>query len=216
MLDPIWESIADCYNTQTPLTKKYTCGQILNFTEHPSSEVRVWTAKALAYEEQSTPIIEMLCKLSTDSDEDVRIEAIDSLSNFTDPRSFDALCHALGDPWELIRAYAAYGVAVVGKETCPDTALSHLLALSENESSNQVLLSTYEGLYILGKHAYLSKLIFLFQTDDYHVKCAVINALAEILSTENYSIIHEFTETLNPETLPASVNSAIMRLKQML
>ena len=65
------------------------------------------------------------------------------------------------------------------------------------------------SLYVLGNKESIFDLMDCFNSYNYKNKCAVINALIEILSVENFNHIKNFISSLNSNELPASVSSSI-------
>ena len=136
--------------------------------------------------------VKWLSQLAKDSDAHVRVEAVDSLRTFVCRQSFDALCQATVDSDALVRGYAAYGVAIIGKEISFDEAKIILLSMVACENNPRVLVDIYEGLYVLGETTALKDLFSLIHIDDYLVQCAVIHACEEIANDRNRQIILSF------------------------
>lgn len=178
-----------------------------------SIDIRIWLAKALVYGKNCEYAVEMLHELSQDKDASVRVEAIDSLSNFVCRTSFEVFCNTINDQNTLVRAYSAFGVALVGMHVSRPEALSILHRIAETERNRRVLVDIYEGLYILGDVEKLNKLLELFYSSDYHIQCAVLHALIEILSCENLGEIRKFIDSLDPSIHELAVNDTIQQLK---
>lgn len=179
-----------------------------------SDDIRQWLAKALINHNSNSFAVPLLCKLAQDSQSFVRIEAVDTLSSFICQESFNALCLAVNDNDELVRAYAAYGIAAVGKEIAPTNALYLLNQAASSEENCRVLVDIYGGMHLLGQEDALQKLFKLFQVDDYLVQCAVIHLFEDIVNNHNRDEIAHFINNLNISNYAYSVVDAILQLKQ--
>ena len=177
------------------------------------ADVRAWVAKALAFNPYNEGTIDFLCQLATDNDPDVRVEAIDTISAFPHIKAYSVLQNALTDSDVLVRAYAAFGVAHVGQIISTTDARSRLQILSQTEKNERVMVSVYEGLYILGMESMLQKLCALFFSPDYHVQCCVIHALEEIVNSSNNAQITAFFNSIDFSTYPIAVSEAAKSLK---
>lgn len=206
------DKITCCFDNECPLTEYYTNEQILHMIDIGSSELRALIAKALVFEENDDFAVSVLSDLTSDNDELVRIEATDSLSVFSNLQSFLVLQAALLDCSEVVRAYAAFGVAIVGKSVFPAQAIQCLLCRTTTEQSKYVLVRVYEGLYILGEKNYFTQLLDLFQENDYYIKRTVLHALGEILNKDNLKMIQSFVFGINSE-ISVAVNEELQKLK---
>lgn len=177
-----------------------------------SLDVRVWLARALAYCISDISAVAVLQNLSQDKYPCVRVEAIDSLSGFANLDSFYSLCNASSDENELVRAYSAFGIALVGKTVASQKAMLVLSDMAKSERSNRVLVNIYEGQYILGKTEMLVELINLFASPDYHVQCAVVHALGELLCNKTQKTIKQFIDGLNMSDYSHAVADALEQL----
>lgn len=208
MLDVLIQSYAD----GTSLCATLDSGIIDSMCDSNSIDIRIWLARALAYHSSETQAIALLRKLSKDAASCVRVEAVDSLSGFVNQESFDILCNASRDEDELVRAYSAFGIALLGSVISPEKALKTLLKMIQNESNNRTLVNIYEGLYILGQKEKLGELICLFDSPDYRIQCAVLHALEELLCAENIDAIRQFINGLDKT---AYVHAVVDTLKQL-
>ena len=207
------KKIAYCFDNERPLTMFYNEKQIRMMSTSESAELRALIAKTLVYEENIDAAIAVLSNLVVDQDELVRIEAVDSLSAFSNIQSYSAMHTALTDSSELVRAYAAIGVAIVGKDVSPAHALKSLLHRKKIEHSKYVLTSVYESLYMLGEKEYLSQLLELFQENNYYTKRAVLVALGEILDSNNYKAIQAFVARIDTKEYPVLVTEELQKLE---
>lgn len=205
------------------LMKAYLNGQSLHchfcdtelgaLANHCSEDVRAWLAKALVNHNNEHTAVSLLAKLSKDEEQLVRLEATDSLSAFANQESFCALLAMMYDKCELVRAYAAFGIAVVGRELFPQKATQILLDVANTETNKRVLVDTYEGLYILGFDSYLKKLMSLFGEDDYQIQIAVLHALEEVKNSSNHQDITQFLWGLETKDRVRAVLDAIWQLR---
>lgn len=186
--------------------------EIWRMSQAKNSEIRCWVAKALSVDAEKTDVCEVLCFLSKDSDTLVRIEAIDSLSNSISYKAYQCLLSAASDSDELVRAYAAYGLACVGQYVEHSDAQHFLLEMLEREKSTRTRVGIMEALYLLGDDKYLPELLQIFESDDYLVRCSVIQALCEIANHTNYTMLESFVANIHFEAEIPAVMSAITQL----
>lgn len=201
--------------TGNSLSKCLSTTKIDALVRHESSEVRLWTAKALI-NENNAQTVSWLCILSVDKNTEVRLEAVDSLSTFVCEQSYSALVSALRDSDELVRAFAAYGVALVGIHVAHESAKKILLEIEKCELSDRVKVGIYEGLYILGHKKSIEKLFRLCESTDYHVCCSAFRALSEIVNKSNREDIQLFVRSIDTSGMPNAVKDAIMQLNAQL
>lgn len=190
--------------------------EIWRMSQSKNPEIRCWIAKALSVDAEKTDACEVLCSLSKDSDVLVRIEAVDSLSNSISYKAYQCLISAASDSDELVRAYAAYGLARVGQYVEHSNAQLFLLEMLEREKSTRTRVGITEALYLLGDDKYLSELMHIFESDDYLVRCSVIQALCEIINCTNYITIESFIANIHFESEIPAVISAIKQLLWLL
>lgn len=200
--------LSDCFFSQRPLSEVLTQYEIHELVCHIDPELRGLMAKALMFDTMGSNTVKYLSQLSEDNDVIVRLEAVDSLGAYICQESFMALRKALCDEDELIRAYAAYGMASIGRILLETEATSILHKIEERECSDLVRASIYQGLYMLGESKALEKLILLFHVDEYHVQCSVLRALRDVASSENKSTISMFIDSLNIDKYPIAVMNA--------
>ena len=206
--------LIDAYNRQLSLSTYYSPYMLWKFAKSKDYLVRSDLAKALVYDTESKVSLNILCKLAKDKDALVRVEAIDSLSEFCCERSYYAMKSALTDSDNLVRKYASFGLAWIGKNLCPAAAATLLLECEKRENNEHGLVGIYEGMYILGHEEYLHNLIHLFAMDDYQIQCSVLNTLSEIVNEENKSVIRGFIGKIEKMQYPESVQSSLFNLKE--
>lgn len=203
------DAIIGFYNADQSLLSYWNAEILQQLTNSDSEEIRLWLAKALVNDSPSAFSEQLLCKLSQDYDSLVRTEAIDSLSAYVSQKSFEVLCSAINDCDELVRSYAAMGVAIVGREIAHSAASAVIQKLILSEHSDHVLVSAYEGLYLLGEKDKLMNIFCLFRSDDYYIQCAVLNALEDILNYGYDEHVRKFILGLNPHNYPCAVSEII-------
>lgn len=208
----ILDRLRDSYDEENSLSDYFDFEELDCLCDSDLIDIRIWLAKALSYHQPDIQAIVLLRKLYQDTASCVRVEAIDSLSAFETQDSFEILCSAASDPDELVRAYSAFGIALVGRRISPVIAHQILLRMAETESSIRTLVNIFEGLYILGQKEMLDRIIGLFDSSDYRIQCAVLHALEELLCTENKSAIKQFVDGLNLSTYTCAVADTIERL----
>ena len=200
------------FDRQEALSQHFDASKLWELVAGDDDEIKSWLARALVFDQENMQTLGLLSLLSLDPDAAVRVEAVDSLGNFSWPQSYFLLKRALYDGDELVRAYAAYGVAVVGNKLFPGEAKETLQSLLLTETSVRVKIDIFEGLYILGDNSALTHLIQCYNMGDYHVKCAVLNALENQLSNKSINQIIYFLNNCRIEKEPIAVKSTFSRL----
>lgn len=208
------DKLMKCIHEGKALSEIMSDESIENLPENKDADVRIDAARALANNTFNSVTVDTLCRLAKDEDSLVRIEAVDSLCAFSCPVSFEIMQSALLDPECLVRAYAAYGVAVVGKNIRPDYAKEILLLAEAKETEPRTQVGIYEGLYILGQENALDKLMGLFYLDDYRLQCAVLNALDEVMNDQNRNSIHGFLSSIYSSIHSVAVLDTLERVNR--
>ncbi|MBE6937409.1 MAG: hypothetical protein E7460_02485 [Ruminococcaceae bacterium] len=210
------DKLIDCYDRGISPFSVYDGNEIDRLVSDPDGQIRAWLAKALVSDFGNPDSLKYLCRLASDPESDVRVEAIDSLSEYICEDSLRVLTGALNDPDSLVRGYAAFGVSNVGKVISPSESSGALLSLECKEKDEFVLVGIYEGLYMLGSESYLDRLISLFSSDDYHIQCAVIHSLENVLSERNAEQIGSFLDETDIAEYPVAVSCAVEELRKTL
>ena len=210
------ERIKRAYLSSISLFSLFSEEEIGELCRSESAELRCWVAKALSIDNKSSVGCAILCTMSNDSDPMVRVEAVDSLSNYVNHESYQCLRISAADPDGLVRAYAAYGLAVVGQHVESNDTLRILHEMLVNEKCDRVRVGILEALYILGEVCYLPEMIQLFETDDYLVRCSVIYALDEIADENNHEALMSFLRNTDFSDEFPAVISALEQLKETL
>lgn len=106
-----------------------------------SAEVRASVAKALIWD-AGNPSAEMILHLLVkDSDNLVRIEALDSLSQFPSIAIYKIFRNSIFDENEVIQSYAIMGLGEVGSKVAPAETHTILQSLLERQLPDRVELS---------------------------------------------------------------------------
>lgn len=208
--------IKRAYLSRNSLFSLFSEEEIGELSRSESAELQCWVAKALSIDNESRVGCAILCAMSNDSDPMVRVEAVDSLSNYVSHESYRCLCISAADPDDLVRAYAAYGVAVVGQHVEPNNAQRILHEMFAHEKCDRVRVGILEALYILGEVRYLPEMLQLYENDDYLVRCSVIYALDEIADNNNYEALVSFLRNVDFSDEFPAVISAIEQLQETL
>ena len=208
------EMIVRLFDQEKSLLKAIGRKQVLELSVAEDASLRSWVAKSLVWDAADPFAAQLLCQLAGDDDMLVRVEALDSLSASRNPNCVPTFRHALTDPEELVRMYAAMGLAEVCQGQTEQvseaqTVLQRALTLEENPHARIGIL---EGLYILGQRDMLAKLFRQFDHPDYRIRCAVLNTLDSILDRENREQIGAFLHSLDLSEEVAAVSSSVSRL----
>ena len=148
-VDNLCELLIYCFNEGLSPTNIIDWKRLLELADSDSLEVRVCLAKALVNQPVDSNTVELLVKLTKDPSPNVRVEAVDTLGAFPTKASYDRLCVCLNDSDQLVRAYASFGVAVVGKEISPQSALK---VLQEKENNVRIYIDVLcEQIPTIGK-----------------------------------------------------------------
>lgn len=116
-MEDVYKYLCESYeNGDALLRNGDLVAEILQLVHHEDEFVRAEFAKALVNDAPDQVAMRLLLDLWADREWCVRIEAIDSLSEFPYKESFYALKSGCDDEDELIRAYAVYGLCIVAKK----------------------------------------------------------------------------------------------------
>lgn len=152
----------------------------------------------------------ILLELANDKDNLVRVEAADSLKSFINIEVYNRLkCMAEFDRYYLSRAYSIYSMSITGISLKQIGLSAFILDRLKKERYVINRIFCHQSLYVLGNKESIFDLMGCFNSNNYKNKCAVINALIEILSIENINDIKNFICSLNSNELPSSVSSSI-------
>lgn len=147
--------------------------------------------------------MELLLEMCSDKDAFVRTETYDSLSLFPDKRAESLLYKAvLNEPDELARGYAvlAWSDIVYCLHEKYGDDIKFLLDIIEKEKSEMCRLDCWYGLYRFGYEPALFNMLDFLKSNDYCIRCAVLNLLSDIMKTEDKDIIiYEVDELIKTE-----------------
>lgn len=210
----VMETLMRLYDKQESLLQAMGRQKAQELSAAEDASLRSWVAKSLVWDAADPFAAQLLCQLAGDHDMLVRVEALDSLSASRNDNCMPAFRRALGDPEELVRMYAAIGLAEVcqgrpERASEARTLLQRTLAL---EGNRHVRIGILEGLYVLGQHDMLAELFRQLDDPDYHIRCAVLNTLDSILDRENREQIGAFLHSLDLSTEVVAVSSTAARL----
>lgn len=120
--------------------------------------------------------IQLLLSMCDDADAFVRTEAYDVLSGFHDKRTPERLQQAiLHEQDELARSYAVMSWA----DTVSDIpeSVQFIQEYQKTETSESCLLSCAYALYQFHDAGSLEKMLSFLNSEDYHIRCSVVNSL---------------------------------------
>src|SRR5262249_20968234 len=111
----------------------------------------------------------------------VRIETLESLARLHEYDALPAIAELLSDGNALVRAYSARALAALNGKAYV-SAIENALSLEKQDTARSGLL---EALFLLGQEEVFKQLLQLLLSDDYRVRCAVANTLAETQLNRN-------------------------------
>lgn len=212
----ILSKILQCYDNQTPLFQVFSYNEVLRISCDDNSELRAAIAQVLVWDAPDSYAEKILHCLSSDFDELVRLQAIDSLSEYPSLKSYHIMKNALHEQDELIRAYAAFGMGMLGKQYDRRKSKKSLHKLLEKERSDYVCAAVFCGLYMLDEKSALQKMIKLFNSPNYYAQCYVLRSLCDLYdscdSFEQQSI-RAFAVKLEKSKYSPAVSSSIQKLQ---
>ncbi len=103
----------------------------------------------------------------------LRAQALENLALLEDNGALPDVVRLLSDEVPIVRSYAAGTVGMLG-------GLAYLKNLRRGlirEKHESARVGFYEALFLLGRREVLPEMLMLLQSSDYHVRCAVANAL---------------------------------------
>lgn len=106
----------------------------------------------------------------------VRIQAMESLAIVSDRGSLRAIASLLADADPHVRAYAARSIAELGGLPY----VQEIEAALGTEADERARAGILEALLLLGKREVFATFLALLSSNDYHVRCAVANALDDL------------------------------------
>lgn len=217
-MDNLQEAKISTINELKLIQSEEAIDRIIEFINDKDLGVRLSAVEALSHFSKSTKVKHMLLNLASDTNSEIRYNAVESLINFPEQEVFSSLTKRLTDNNELVRIVT---VEVLG-ENYLELAIPHLIPLLSDKASlvrsyvaetlgksgdkrliplfkkalqqekrNIARLGFYIGLYLLGESSCLKSILSLLKTRSYRVRCAVANSLESLSTKENYNLIME-------------------------
>ncbi len=211
-----WKCIENMENIE-----EYSKENILTLSKLSQStdpEIRLRTAEVLC--EVPLELSEsLLISLLKDKDELVRASACDSLGRSENIYVYSLLKDiVLHDTSFIVKNYAILAIVdvVVNINADPRETLKLLEQIIQHPCKELVKISSFRGLYLLGKTEYLVNLFEELSGNIYQNRCATINMLKEIMNDENQEMIKSALFELKQTELSAAVLSSIDRVLSIL
>ncbi|MBQ7915353.1 MAG: HEAT repeat domain-containing protein [Firmicutes bacterium] len=195
-------------------------GWINTLVKAKREDIRADLAKILvSYEGEC--VEQALLKLATDKKYSVRLEAIDSLSNFPSDSTYQTLMQYAEDKDWLTRGYALWGICKTCLGERKVETIQYIKNVLEIETSKFCRINMYGGMCILGEKENILNLLSLYPNSYYRNKCSIFNTLHELLlemESTYRTEIELFCEEiqLEMENEPISVQSSFNRLRDLL
>lgn len=178
---------------------------LLPMLKDSDSEVRMLAIESIGKLADGKLYADNIVESLKDKSELVRIAAAEILGELGSPIVLDNLKVALNDKSELVRSYAAEAIGSIGQQESIETLEAYLL----NEDNENAKVGFYVGLYKLNKKDVLEKLLSLFESKDYRVRCATANSLSilNLTSSEISQVISVLKQALDKEKTVAARSS---------
>jgi hypothetical protein len=202
--------------------------EIMDIYDRGCLDVRLMVIKALKTYVNNKKTMEFLKKLATDSNAEIRYNAVDSLSYFSDKDLELILIDCLNDPEEMVRINAAQALQDVGGENAirplidalsdnnalvrgyaavsigvlgDRTLIKILNDRLQNEHRNAAKLRFYVGLYYLGEKRYFDFILKQLKSRSYLVRMATACYLGDLANEDNTaSIVYHLENCLAIES----------------
>ena len=147
---------------------------VLPLLRDSNAEVRYNAAECVGLLQINTgQVYATLRALLSDKERLVRIQAAESLALIGDRGALPKLAQLLSDRDSVVRSYAATAIADLNGSAYARDVEKALRAEKEELARVGLL----EASYRFGRREVLGELLSLLRSDDYHVRCAVANAL---------------------------------------
>ena len=121
-------------------------------------------------------------KLLDDSDECVRIEMIEACYACEQEEIHKKLIDKLETAEGLEKGYLLLTLAYIYEEEKEKIVPALKKGITSNDAMEK--LDSYIGLMILGWSGYLKEVLDFFSSPDYHLRCAAINLISELIQNE--------------------------------
>ena len=160
---------------------------------------------------------DILLTLARDIDPLVRTEAYDSLSVFLYYSVEIFLFQAIyNEPDELARSYAilSWADVVLGLKHVTAENIFYLQNRRDLDKSDDCKLSYCYGLYLFGQKNMLTEILCFLNKEDYHLRCAALNLLSELVNQENKELIRDAVMNLLTTENAVAVKDRAIRFLQ--
>lgn len=182
---------------------------VINLSKNNNAEIRAYSAELLV-SFKSVKAKKALIDLCADSDEMVRVNACDSLSEFSEEDVYNRLAEcAVNDKSELVRKYALLSLSdiVVDIKQNKNTAKKLFSEIMQNEESLILKACCCKGLYVLGDKDYLSDISELIKSENYQDRCTAVNILGDIFSYDIQAVSDILMNLRKTETSKAVISA---------
>lgn len=187
---------------------------LIELTRSDEEEIRARVAELLGF--GFSDLAETaLIKLLDDEDELVRVNACDSLCNSKNIFVYSRLKDiVLQDTSFLVKNYALLSMVdiAINVISIKDECSEFLITIIQKDYDELIKISSYRGLYLLGKREYFADLIRELQGEVYQNRCATVNMLEEIINSENREAIRASLVDLRKRETSSAVLSSIDRV----
>lgn len=215
MNEEIIDRLMTCCDEAQSVLETIGVDQVAALSKSRDEEVRIWLAQGLVHDAGSQTAEQILFQLSQDSEELVRVMAVDSMGSFPSKPCAERLKQALQDESALVRAYAAISLTDIYGVLDAEQTRKILSQCLDVETDPIALAAIYGSLLFLGEDC-LEKLHDLFLRGDYHVQCWVLRALDEAVRPENCQAIRCFVDAVQGGAYPVPVAEILADLTERL
>ncbi len=136
----------------------------------------------------------ILLQLLDDKNDMVRVNASDSISACGSREALEPLKQRTkNDTCFMVRGYAACSAAEIALRTgaADDELTAFLMQALESEKDEWVRANLFATLYELGRDDYLPQLITALDSNEYQVRCAAVNLLAQTGKEKDIPLVRE-------------------------
>ncbi|MCL2916028.1 HEAT repeat domain-containing protein [Shewanella corallii] len=166
-------------------------------------ETRIEAIEASYDYSNSSEVTNAIVESVNDSDELVRVSAVEAIGNLKIPVSDVQLKRLLKDDHSLVRCAAIITIGLLSRQTLMEPVKRVYGQGNANES-----VSCCYCLYLLGEQEYLAKALSYLEDDDYTVRCSVINTANEFVKDRDVDmVLSMLTEKSKTETTNAVQSS---------
>ena len=180
----------------------------------PDYEVRMSVAdKLISADPQAAE--QTLLRLIIDPSNLVRASAYDSISQSSNIEVYNTLIRRFPhEKNKIAESYTLMAIVDVALNLSldKDQVVAFLQEALKNETAPNAKACIYRGLCLMGKSAFLSDLLGLLASEDYHARCATVNRLEEVICDENRDLIITALSDLKKREPTVAVQSTIDRV----